>query len=142
MEQPGKHKTVMCNSTRGHKIEPAARSGLCSPAEPRTSHRTCADGNEIINPKFTSASEKTQPKAYQTVSFCFGTFIASLKVGFLRCVQLFCRVESLHAHPGSISRQGRRQSTEVSIRNHSCLKLRRRARSVHFLHQYSQCYAS
>lgn len=41
-----------------------------------------------------------------------------------------------------ISPQGRLQSPEVSIRNHSCLKLRCSARSVHLPHQYSQCYAS
>lgn len=41
-----------------------------------------------------------------------------------------------------ISPQGRLQSTEVSIRNHSCLKLTCSAHSVHFSHQYSQCYTS
>lgn len=103
----------MCNSTWGHKIEPPARTRALQPAELRRSHRTFPslpfltknEGPGMCcwkwdnKPKIHSCKQKRQHKSYQRVSFCFSVFITSLKVGFLRCVQLFCREASLHACP-------------------------------------------
>lgn len=97
----------------------------------------CAIENEIINPRFTSASEKRNRFIlFQYVYHKPESWRFEMCAAFLQRSSTSCLPYS------DISPQGRLQSTEVSIRSHSWLTLRSSARSARFPHQCSQCYAS